>query len=78
MNLVFLPHAREQMQERRVSEEQVRETLENPDNSWAGRFGRIVVEKGFDTYVLRVIYNEGVDEAVIITVIRKRKRGGAR
>jgi hypothetical protein len=78
VNLVFLPHAREQMQERHVSEEEVRETLESPDSAWTGRFGRIVVEKDFVTYILRVIYNEGVNEAVIITVIRKRKRGGAR
>ncbi len=71
----FLPHAREQMEERGVSEEEVKETVGSPDQSYVGRFGRIVVEKDYGTRILRVVYNEGQDEIMIITAIPIRKRG---
>jgi Domain of unknown function (DUF4258) len=74
----FLPHAREQMSLRGVSSEEVVETIRSPDSSYVGRFGRIVSEKDLGTRVLRVIYNVGQDEAVVISAVPIRKIGGGR
>jgi hypothetical protein len=74
----FLPHAQEQMELRGISAEEVAETIVSPDRSYIGRFGRIVAEKDFGTRILRVVYNEGQEEAVVITAVPIRKRGGGR
>ena len=76
--LHFLPHAQAQMRDRNVSVREVMETIMAPDSLRTGRFGRLIAERDFGTYVLRVVYNEGQDEYVIITAIPIRKRGGAR
>ena len=73
-----MPHAQEQMAVRGVSVEEAVETIRSPDRTGVGRFGRIVAEKDFGARVLRVVYNEGQDEAVVITVVPIRKRGGGR
>lgn len=74
----FLPHVQDQMKLREVSEREVVETVTTPDRVRVGRFGRIIAEKDFGARVLRVVYNEGQDEAVIITAIPIKKRGGGR
>lgn len=75
-NINFLPHARERIEERGVSAEEVAETVASPDRSYTGRWGRIVAEKDFGTRILRVVYNEGQNEAMVITAMPIRKRGG--
>jgi Domain of unknown function (DUF4258) len=74
----FLSHAEVQMEDRGVSAEQVVRTVIEPDRLRIGRFGRFIAEKDFGARILRVVYNEGQDEYVIITVIPLRKRGGSR
>ncbi len=74
----FLPHVQEQMERRGISPEEIAQTIISPDRSYIGRFGRIVAEKDFGVRVLRVIYNEGQDEAVVITAMPIRKIGGGR
>jgi hypothetical protein len=75
----FLPHAREQMELRGISDEEVIEAIRSADTAYAGRFGRIVSDKDFGDRVLRVVYNvASEDEAVVITAIPIRKAGGGR
>jgi uncharacterized protein DUF4258 len=74
----FLPHVQDQMERRGISPEAVAETIISPDRSYVGRFGRVVSEKDFGARVLRVVYNEGQDEAIVITAVPIRKIGGGR
>ncbi len=66
------------MERRGISAEEVAETIIDPDKAYTGRFGRIVAEKDFGARILRVVYNEGQDEAMVITAMPIRKRGGGR
>lgn len=75
MRVTYLPHARERMELRGISEEEVRAALESPDLEYPGRLGRTVAELSpgawgrFDALALRVVYNLGAeDERVVVTV----------
>lgn len=72
----ILRHAQEQMQRRGITAEEIAQTIRSPDRAYAGRLGRIVAEKDFGPRILRVVYNEGQDEAVVITAVPIRKIGG--
>jgi hypothetical protein len=74
----FTPHAQEQMAARGITEEEVVETIVSPDQACVGREGRIIAERDLGTRILRVIYNVGEDEAVVITAMPIRKIGGGR
>ena len=50
----FLPHALEDMVERNVTEEQVRATVEEPDFTGEGDYGRLVADRRFGRTVVRV------------------------
>jgi hypothetical protein len=79
VRITYLPHARRRMEERNISEEEARATLEEPDAEYPGNFGRIVAEKTFPGRRLatKVVYNRGAgDERVVVTVERGRPRGG--
>jgi hypothetical protein len=59
MRFTFLPHALEDMEERNVSDEWVRATVEEPDFTGEGDCGRLVVDRRFGRIVVRVVYNVG-------------------
>ncbi len=71
----FLPHAREQIEERGIAEEQVRATVEDPEWTGHGDYGRFVADRRFGRGVVRVVYNAGHEENVIISVMRRRRVG---
>jgi hypothetical protein len=77
LKITLLPHANRQMRLRRVSEDEVRQTVIDPDRAWPGRFRRVIAERDYEARTIRVIYNMGKDEAVVVTVIRRRSRGGS-
>ncbi len=77
MKITYLPHARQRMEEREISEEEVRSILESPDLEYPGGFGRTVAERTpseggrFSSLAVRVIYNRGLaelDERIVVTV----------
>lgn len=80
-SLLFSHHARDRMDERRVTQKQVYATLKDPDDKRPSDKtpGRLIVEKQLgERYTLRVIYTEENDMYVIISVIkmsRKRRTG---
>ncbi len=75
MRIILLPHALEQMEKRGVSESEVRLAIEQPETLREGRLYRVVAEKSFPgDRTVRVVYNRGRDEAVVVTVITKRLR----
>ncbi len=86
MRLNFLPHARERMEQRGISEEEVRATLEAPDREYFGNRGRTVAERtlpgrGLATKVVYDISFEHeqswVYERIVVTVeLGRPSRGG--
>jgi Domain of unknown function (DUF4258) len=72
----FLPHALDDMEERNVTEERVRATVEDPDFTGEGDYERLVADRRFGRTVVRVVYNVGSGEYVIVAVMRRRRIGG--
>ena len=76
MKITYLPHAREQMEERGVPEERVRAAIEEPEYTGEGDYGRLVADRRFGSTVVRVIYNVGREEYIVVSVMRRRRLGG--
>jgi hypothetical protein len=76
LRISMVPHARDQMRERNISEDQLRQTLERPETEYSGDFGRTVAERRFGgRNVIKVVYNRGLqDERIVVTVMRARSR----
>ncbi|MDP9478035.1 MAG: DUF4258 domain-containing protein [Actinomycetota bacterium] len=81
MRVVFLPHARERMALRNVTEEEALAVLGEPDAEYPGDHGRIVAERVLPGRRLatKVVYNLGAEqERIVVTVERGRPKGGTR
>jgi hypothetical protein len=66
------------MTHRKVSEEQVAETLESPDELMPGESGEMVAAKRFGVREVRVVYHETEPGSVVIyTVMKPRVRNGS-
>ena len=76
LRISMAPHARDQMRERNISEDQVRRTLERPETEYSGDFWRTVAKRRFGgRSVIKVVYNQGLqDEHIVVTVMRPRSR----
>lgn len=76
MKITFLPHAEEQMHERGISEDQVRETLSEPDAEYPVGRGRIRAERRFQgmRLAVKVVYNLSSEtgECIIVSAMRGR------
>lgn len=71
MKITLLPHAVERMEERGISEEEVRDVLEDPDAEYPGDAGRTVAERvpPGRRLATKVVYDVGLeDERVVVTV----------
>ena len=79
MKITILPHAREQMAERGITEEQVRATLERPWHEYPGDYGRTVAERrvGSGRLAVKVVYNLGLEAVMNLLKngLRMRKTG---
>lgn len=75
MRIIYTHHARLRMAQRKVSEEQVVETLESPDDIVLGDGGEEIAVRRFGVREVRVVY-EAVDanDYLIYTVVRQRVR----
>ncbi len=72
--VTFLPHARERMEQYGITEEEVRLVLETHDEEGEANFGRSYAQKLLPRRLLvRVIYNVGMNEAVIVSVMLRRR-----
>ena len=76
MKITILPHARERMHERGISEGQVHGTLEQPWREYRGNKGRTVaVRRVGQHHAIKVVDNLGpADERIVVTVLRGRPR----
>jgi hypothetical protein len=75
MKVTFLPHALDRMEWFGISDEEVRAVLEEPHEEGAANRGRLYAQKQIGERRIRVIYNQGADEAVVISVMLRRREG---
>lgn len=76
MRITFLPHALGQMAARGISEEEARAVLEGADEEGEANLGRLYSQKRIGRRRIRVVYNRGADEAVVVSVMLRRREGG--
>jgi hypothetical protein len=70
--LVFHPYAWYKMDKRGISEAKVTETMSNPDSIEEGKFGRKIAQRRYGRHLLRVIFEEYQDHALVITAYPTR------
>ena len=69
MRIIYTRHARQRTRQRKISQEQVEETLEVPDDILPGDNGEEIAIKRYENREMRVVYE---DTVVIYTVIKPR------
>jgi hypothetical protein len=75
MRIIYTHHARQRMIQRKVSEDQVAETLSSPDELIPGESGEEIVVKRFGAREVRIVYREtDVASILIYTVMKPRIR----
>ena len=67
----YVRHARRRMKWRRISEEEVVKTLNNPDKTEALEENKYHAYKSIGPKNIRVTYRLSVDEVVVLTVVDK-------
>lgn len=60
-----------------ISEEEVLQVLDQPDEEGEANLGRLYSQKQIGQRRIRVIYNRGADEAVVVTVMLRRREGAS-
>lgn len=76
MRITLLPHALDRMERFGITEDEARAVLEGPDSEGEANLGRLWSQKRIGQRRIRVVYNRGVDEAVVVTVMLRRRGGG--
>lgn len=74
---MFLPHARERMAARGISEQEAMETLERPDTEYPSKQDRWVAERvpSGKFLAVKVVYNYGAeDEVIVVSVMHARPK----
>ncbi len=71
-----MPHALEQMERRGISEEEVAAVLEDPNEEGPANLGRLYAQSVIGHRRIRVVYNRETDEAVVVSVMFRRREGG--
>jgi hypothetical protein len=71
MIIVYTHHAQQRMVQRKITQKQVEETLDSPDELMFGEQGEEISIKHFGVREVRVVYQEIDDRIVVYTVIRK-------
>lgn len=75
MQIIYTHHARQRMIQRKVSAEQVIETLESPDELMSGEEDEAIAVKRYGAREVRVVYRETeTGSFVIYTVMKPRVR----
>lgn len=71
MRITLTHHARLRMIQRKVSESQIAETLESPDELLAGDSGEAIAIKRFGVREVRVVYRETDDGSFLVFTVIK-------
>lgn len=73
MKVTLLPHARERMELYDIPEDAVRSVLDEADELGQANFGRLYAQKLIGHRLIRIVYNQGTDGTVVITVMLRRR-----
>jgi hypothetical protein len=73
MQIRHTHHARQRMQQRKVSTEQVLETLEAPDDVLAGDRDELIAIRRYGIHEIRVVYTESDRNTMVIYTVIKVK-----
>jgi hypothetical protein len=65
----IIDHAWRSMRQRRITEQDVRETLETPDDVQMGDYGRYIAFKSFGNRRIRVVYEEPEPDAYVVVTV---------
>ena len=71
MRITFTHHAKQRMIQRKISTDQVVETLESPDELIAGDSGEEIAVKRFGVREVRVVYRETDVEGFVVYTVMK-------
>ena len=71
MRITFTHHAKLRMIQRKISADQVAETLESPDELIAGDSGEELAVKRFGVREVRVVYRETDDGSFLVYTVIK-------
>ena len=71
MRITYTHHAKQRMIQRKVSAEQVAETLASPDEVISGESGEEIAIKRFAAREVRVVYQEVDAESLVIYTVMK-------
>jgi hypothetical protein len=73
VRITYTHHAQQRMMQRKVSADQVAETLESPDELIPGEGGEAIAVKRFGAREVRVVYTEtDADDFLVYTVMKPR------
>lgn len=76
MQIIYTYHARQRMLQRKITEEQVKQVLDSPDEINHGDGGEEIAVKNFAARSVRVVYKETEDQAIVVyTVIASSLKG---
>jgi len=70
--IVFHPYALYKMEKRGITKADVEETITEPYSIAEARFGRKIAQRIYDSYVLRVVFEEYEGHYLVITVYPAR------
>jgi hypothetical protein len=75
MRIIYTNHARQRMKQRKVTEQQVEETLTVPDRLESGDNGGDIAIREYDGREVHVIFKEKEEDVYLVfTVIKPRIR----
>jgi len=79
MNVIFTPHALFEMNRRDLTQETVRNVIDQPDQRWKIREGRLLFQKCVNMgspgkeYLVRVFVDAGHDQMEVVTAYKTSK-----
>ena len=73
MSIKFTKHALERMRVRRITKEEVTDTITNPDKETSDSYGNTIANKVIKKYLLRVFYHLEEDSKVVIPAYKTSK-----
>jgi len=68
MEIIYSPHAKKRLRERKISKTAVILAINNPDKELLGDRNRIIARRRFGNRILEVIYVKENNQIVIITL----------
>lgn len=73
MRIIYTHHARQRMKQRNVEEQEVEETLRDPDELEAGDNGGTIAIRQYEGREVRVVFNEIEEDVYLIYTVMKPK-----